>query len=152
FDVFVTNDTNVGPYVSGLDVEYSQVLAAGSASHSQINVPFQLSGRVILDTLAVTHNLTPGVANDAQFQIINRGSAAATGVVVTITGISTSGTSNSGSGVTISNSGSDVRVTNFGARTFHVGTIPPNSNVPLTASLFPGNNAGSSTTTVSLQI
>ena len=152
FDINVTNRTNVGAYVSSLDVQYSQVLSTGSDFHNKIDIPFQLTGRVILDTLTITHNLTPGVANNVQFQIINRGSAPATGVVVSITGISTSGASNSGSGVTVSTSGSDVRVTNFGARTFNVGTVPSNSNTSLTASLFPGNNAGSSTTTVSLQI
>ncbi|MEO9319596.1 MAG: hypothetical protein ABI361_02875 [Nitrososphaera sp.] len=152
FDVNVTNKTSVGAYVGSLDVQYSQVLSVGSDFHNQIDVPFQLSGRVILDTAALTHNLTPGVANDVNFQIINRGSAPATGVVVSITGISTSGTSSSGGSSVNINGGNDVRVTNFGARTFSVGTIAPRSNTTLTASLFPSNTAGSSTTSVTLQV
>jgi hypothetical protein len=151
FDLNVSNNTHVGAYNADLNVEYQRLLEAGSPRNNQMTVPFRLTGKVILDPVAVTHNLVPGVSNNVDIAIRNTGSAPATGIIVSIIGI----TINGGSTSTIdSSAGGTIRpqITNFGTNTFTVGTITARSNTTLTTTLFPNISAGGNTAGIQLQI
>ena len=151
FDLDVSNSTHVGTYNTALKVEYQRLYETGSPRSNEDTIPFRLTGKVILDPVAVTHNLVPGVSNNVDIAIRNTGSAPATGVIVSITGISING----GSTSTIeSSSGATIRpqITNFGTNTFTLGTIPARSNATLTTTLFPNISAGGNTAGIQLQI
>lgn len=151
FDLDVSNNTHVGTYNADLNVEYQRLLEIGSPRNNQMAIPFRLTGKVILDPVAVTHNLVPGVSNNVDIAIRNTGSAPATGVIMSITGI----TINGGSASTIdSSSGGTIRpqITNFGTNTFTVGTIPARANATLATTLFPNISAGGNTAGIQLQI
>ena len=47
-----------------------------------INVPFRLTGKVILDAVSENSQLTPSTPNHLKILIQNKGSASAAGVVV----------------------------------------------------------------------
>jgi hypothetical protein len=151
FDLDVSDSTRVGTYNTALKVEYQRLYETGSPRTSEDTIPFRLTGKVILDPVAVTHNLVPGVSNNVDIAIRNTGSAPATGVIVSMTGISING----GSTSTIeSSSGSTIRpqITNFGTNTFTIGTIPARSNATFTTALFPNISAGGNTAGIQLQI
>jgi hypothetical protein len=151
FDLDVSDNTHVGTYYTDLNVAYQRLYETGSPRNNETPIAFRLTGKVILDPVAVTHNLVPGVSNNVNIAIRNTGSSPATGVIVSITGISING----GSSNTIeSSSGSTIRpqITNFGTNTFTIGTIPPKSNSTLTTVLFPNISAGGNTAGIQLQI
>lgn len=151
FDLDVSNSVHVGTYSTDLNVAYQRLFETGSPRNNPVTIPLRLTGRVILDPVAVTHNLVPGVSNNVDIAIRNTGSAPATGVIVSMTGISING----GSASTIeSSSGATIRpqITNFGTNTFTLGTIPAGSNATLTTTLFPNISAGGNTAGIQLQI
>jgi hypothetical protein len=153
FDLDVSDKTHVGTYGTSLDVEFSNVLEIGAPRHATLSVTLRLTGKVVLDPVAVTRNLVPGVSNDVDIAIRNTGSAPATGVIVTLSGI----TINSGAGAgpsTDSNGSIALRpqITSFGTNTFTVGTIAANSTAMLTTSLFPNIAAGGNTAGIQLQV
>ena len=149
FDINVSDKATVGSFTSKLKVEFSRILEVGSFRNEELDVPFRLTGKVILDPVVVTRNLVPGVSNNVDIAIRNSGSAPATGAIVSITGI------NINSGSTNSNedaSGLRPQITSFGTNTFTIGTVPPNSNTTFTTSLFPNIAAGGNTAGIQLQI
>lgn len=151
FDLDVSNSVHVGTYSTDLNVAYQRLFETGSPRNNPVTIPLRLTGKVILDPVAVTHNLVPGVSNNVDIAIRNTGSAPATGVIVSMTGISING----GSASTIeSSSGATIRpqITNFGTNTFTLGTIPAGSNATLTTTLFPNISAGGNTAGIQLQI
>lgn len=151
FDLGVSNNTHVGTYNADLDVTYQRLFETGSPRNNDASIAFRLAGKVILDPIAVTHNLVPGVSNKVNIAIRNTGSAPATCVIMSITGINING----GSSSTIeSSTGATIRpqITNFGTNTFTVGTIQPQSNATLTTTLFPNISAGGNTAGIQLQI
>jgi hypothetical protein len=151
FDLDVSNNTKVGTYDTNLNVAYQRLFETGSPRNNPVTIPLRLTGKVILDPVAVTHNLVPGVSNNVDIAIRNTGSAPATGVIVSMTGISING----GSASTIeSSSGATIRpqITNFGTNTFTLGTIPARSNATFTTTLFPNISAGGNTAGIQLQI
>lgn len=160
FDLNVSNNTRVGPYNANLDVEYNRIVEQGSPRHNGIIVPFMLTGKVVLSAIAQTHNLVPGITNNVNFQIRNSGTAAATGVVVSIAGISSTSSRSSNSNVDTSTgattpitlSGSDGQIINFGTTTYNVGTIGPGSSVSLSSNIFPSDSAGGATASMQLVI
>lgn len=161
FDLNVSNNTRVGPYNANLDVEYNRIVEQGSSRHNNISVPFMLTGKVTLDAVALTHNLVPGITNNVNFEIRNSGTAAATGVVVSISGISaannvpssrSSSTDSTAGTTTTSLSSSDGQIINFGTSRYNVGTIAPGSNVRLSSSVFPSDSAGATTAKMQLAI
>lgn len=151
FDLDVSNNTKVGTYDTNLNVAYQRLFETGSPRNNPVTIPLRLTGKVILDPVAVTHNLVPGVSNNVDIAIRNTGSAPATGVIVSMTGISING----GSASTIeSSSGATIRpqITNFGTNTFTLGTIPARSNATFITTLFPNISAGGNTAGIQLQI
>jgi len=156
FDVNVSDKARVGQYIANLNIEYSRVLELGTLRNNSVDVPVLLTGKVILDSVTLTHNLVPGVTNNVDLEIRNSGSAPATGVVITIMGINTnngnSNSANSDNSSTSSSFSSQGQIINTGSRTFSIGTIKPNSNANITASIFPNNSAGGSTANIQLDI
>jgi hypothetical protein len=154
FDLNVSDKTHVGTYGTSLNVEFSNVLELGSPRHATLSVPLRLTGKVILDPVAVTRNLVPGVSNDVDIAIRNTGSAPATGVIVSLSGITINSGAGAGSSSTDSNGSIALRpqITSFGTNTFTVGTIAANSTATLTTSLFPNIAAGGNTAGIQLQV
>lgn len=87
FTFEVLNDTKVGPYYSSMKIKYSKVLETGQIV-SNINVPFRVPGKVILDVILQKQNLITNYPNDLPILLYNKGSADANGVIVTITNVS----------------------------------------------------------------
>ena len=87
FTFGVLNNTKVGPYYGSMKITYSKVLETGQIV-SNINVPFRLSGKVILDVILQKQNLITNTPNYLPILLYNKGSADANGVIVTITNIS----------------------------------------------------------------
>src|SRR5215207_2642544 len=87
FTFGVLNNTEVGPYYGSMKITYSKVLETGQIV-SNINVPFRLSGKVILDVILQKQNLITNTPNYLPILLYNKGSADANGVIVTITNIS----------------------------------------------------------------
>lgn len=145
FDISVLDSAKVGSYSVNLDVEYSNILEIGSFHHSYVIVPFRLTGKVVLEPATVTRNLVPGVTNNVEFEIRNAGSAPATGVTATITGITSSATATQ-------SQTSQAQVANLGSRTYSLETIPAGSSAKFTSSIFPTIGASGTLAGVQLEI
>ena len=87
FTVNVLKNATVGSYVSNLNLLYSKVQETGQIS-STMDIPFRVTGKVILDTTSLTQNLTTGFPNKITIAIKNKGSADASGAVASITNLS----------------------------------------------------------------
>src|SRR5215217_7408733 len=87
FTVNVLKNATVGSYVSNLNLLYSKVQETGQIS-STMDIPFRVTGKVILDTSSLTQNLTTGFPNKITIAIKNKGSADASGAVASITNLS----------------------------------------------------------------
>lgn len=144
FELDVSDNARVGSYVANLDVKYSRLTEMGGLRDAFISVPFRLTGNVILEPVTTTRTLEPGVTNDIDFEIRNLGTAAATGVTVSIIGI----TSATGDG----SASSEGQVANFGTRTYTLGTIEAGESAPFTSDIFLTNAASGSLAGVNLEI
>jgi hypothetical protein len=87
FTVDVLKNATVGSYLSNLNLLYSKVQETGQIS-SKMDMPFRVTGKVILDTTSLTQNLTTGFPNKIAIAIKNKGSADASGAVASITNLS----------------------------------------------------------------
>ncbi|HYZ50050.1 MAG TPA: hypothetical protein VE593_04120, partial [Nitrososphaeraceae archaeon] len=105
FPVTVQQNTKVGTeYHGSLKLRYFKLTEQSDkeSRSTTLTVPFRLSGKVILDTISPlssssssasslvlipVQNVVPGSSNVAKIAIRNDGSATATGVAVTVTGI-----------------------------------------------------------------
>lgn len=87
FTVSVLKNATVGSYISNLNLLYSKVQETGQIS-STMDIPFRVTGKVILDTASLTQNLTTGFPNKITIAIKNKGSADASGAVASITNLS----------------------------------------------------------------
>ena len=67
-------------------MSYSKVLDVGQIS-SVVNVPFRLTGKVILDAIPTNQNLIAGSSNELRILIKNEGTADANGATITITDV-----------------------------------------------------------------
>lgn len=154
YDVLITEEAKVGSYVSSTILDYSTPDHARSCKSSLLDVPFILPGKVILDLTTENKPLTPKVANTVEFFISNKGSADATGAVLSILNIGDSaGSGGAGSsGQTLITETSDTELVNLGDNTFNIGTIPANSTLTISTELFPEATAGSTVQNISLEI
>ena len=96
FDMNVLKQTKVGGYNTSLILKYTKINQIGQLV-STIDVPFRLTGKVILDVVSEKNQLIPSTFNPLKIFIQNKGSTSAAGVIATITSIT------SGSGITSSN-------------------------------------------------
>jgi hypothetical protein len=180
FDMDVLSQAKVGGYSTSLHLKYSKINQLGQLI-TTINVPFRLTGRVILDTVSETKELVPGNPNQLKVNIENKGNANATAVVVTITGITgnsvssgagatssinenTAGSSNATSTIaqqpssssTVSSSSSapsqSIPTVNLASQTFNVGNIPANGSVQITPTVYPISSAGETAQNLILEI
>jgi hypothetical protein len=119
FDMDVLNQAKVGGHSTLLNIKYSKIVQMGQLM-TTITVPFRLTGRVTLDTVSENKELIPGSPNQLKVNIQNKGTANATAVVVTITGVtgnSVNGGSGSGSSGVASTSNTVATTTNSNATT-----------------------------------
>lgn len=127
FEVDVLPTARVQGYNALLTVSYSKVLEVGQLRSADLMVPFRLPGKVVLDAVAVDRELVPGSANPVTIAITNKGSASATGVVVTVS--PPAGANGSTPAVSV------------GQNTFELGSIPANSTVEIHPTIFTGEIA-----------
>jgi hypothetical protein len=132
----VLKQTKVGGYNTSLILRYTKINQIGQLE-STIDVPFRLTGKVILDVFSEKNQLIPSTFNPLKIFIQNKGSTSAAGVVATITGITsgssiTSGNSQSTISNTVSNAaGSNNNTANSNNNTNTIGnsqTIPSNTD------------------------
>jgi hypothetical protein len=173
FDMNVLDQAKVGGYSTLLNLKYSKINQMGQLITS-INIPFRLTGRVVLDTTSENKELIPGSPNQLKVNIHNKGNANATAVVVTITGV-TGNSVNSGAGVTSGNGNSvansnatssmgqqqqqpssssslSIPTVNLASQTFNIGDIPANSTVQLSPTIYPISSAGETAQNLNLQV
>jgi hypothetical protein len=140
FQVNVLDNALIQNYNSSLKVEYSRTLEAGMPRTADINVPFKLTGKVILDASS-EGGVTPGTSGKIMIKIANTGSAPATGVIVTVPG---------SSGVNPTTQ--QASLVAVGKKSFEIGTINPGNFSTITPVLYASNSAGETLQTVQLQI
>ena len=93
FTIEILDNAKVGAYTGSLKLVYSKVLEVGQIS-SSTQIPFRVTGKVILDAVSNTQNLVAGSPNRLTILINNVGSADANGVVAIVTDV-TDGTTTS---------------------------------------------------------
>jgi hypothetical protein len=86
FPIVILDEARVGAYSGTLKLVYSKVLEVGEIS-SSIEVPFRVTGKIILDAVSSTQNLVAGAPNRLTILINNEGSADAYGIIATVTGV-----------------------------------------------------------------
>jgi hypothetical protein len=138
FEVDVLRGARVQGYTTPLTVAYSKVLEVGQFRTVELTVPYRVTGKVILDAMAVDREIVPGSANQVRISIANKGTAGATAVVVTIS--PSGGANGSTSAVSI------------GQNTFELGSIPANSSAEIRPTIYASNLAGEVPQAVNVQI
>ena len=99
FDMSVLKQAKVGGYSASLNIKYTKILEVGELM-ARITIPFRLTGKVVLNTVSKNTELIPGMPNYIKMALQNIGTANATGVVVTVIGVTGSNIINSVSGST----------------------------------------------------
>ncbi|HVX01784.1 MAG TPA: hypothetical protein VHA09_01380 [Nitrososphaera sp.] len=140
FQVNVSNSTSVQDYTAGLKVEYSKTLETGLPRTADINVPFKVTGRVILDASS-EGGVAPGSSGKVTIKITNIGSAPAAGVVVTVPG---------SSGVNPTTQ--QASLVAVGKKSFEIGTVAPGGSITIEPVLYAGNSASETLQTIPLDI
>ncbi|WP_458746076.1 COG1361 S-layer family protein [Candidatus Nitrosocosmicus sp. T] len=177
FSVDVLRNATVGPYVSNLEIVYSKVQEVGQVS-TTLEIPFRITGKVILDATSLTQNLTTGTLNNAIIAIKNKGSADANGVIATITNLNgntvtnlgdsstnqqnnnignnednaTSSTAQTGSQELNEINQTDSNIATLEANTFDIGKIRANELVQIRPLLYADYNAGGTIQSMNLEI
>ena len=167
FDMSVLKQAKVGGYSTSLNIKYTKILEVGELM-TRITVPFRLTGKVVLNTVAKNTELIPGMPNDIRIDLQNIGTANATGVVVTVVGVTGSTVTNSATATTSANSNlsvtgastgqqqpssfSSIPAANLGSETFNVGTIPANGTVEINPIVYPTASAGETAQNLNVQI
>jgi hypothetical protein len=160
FDMNVLNNANVGSYTALLDLLYSKVLETGQIAVKNIEIPFRVTGKVVLDVTSENHHLNPGSSNAVKITIKNKGSANASGVIVSVngaTGTSNSISSNNSSSITANGGGGGVgtesiSLANVGNSTFNIGIIPTNGTAEINPLVYPSNSAAETVQNLPLHI
>src|SRR5215218_10750313 len=156
FEMSVLKNANVGPYIASLDLVYSKVLETGQITVKNIAIPFRVTGKVVLDVVPEKYHLIPGSSNRVNITIKNKGTANASGVIVSVN--EAAGTSNS---LLSSNSSStanggegteSIPLINIGNNTFDIGTIPANRTAEINPLVYPSNSASETVQNIDLQI
>jgi hypothetical protein len=122
FEINVLESARVQDYTAPLTVQYNKVLEVGSYRTADLLAQFRVTGKTILDAEA-TNELAPGSANEVPISISNKGTAAATGAMVTVS----TDAGNSSTGAVV-----------IGQRIFDLGTIPVNGSVDIRPTIYVG--------------
>jgi hypothetical protein len=157
FDVNVLNNAQVGTFGTNMVVNYKIGVGAASlniqsCTSAVLEVPFVLPGKVVLDVSTVTNNIQPAQADPISINILNKGSAPATGVVATITNLGQKGNSGSSATGSITLSSTTTNLVNLGANQFNLGNIPANGSAQINTTVFPATSAAGQTQDVSISI
>ena len=153
FNVDILNTAKTGTYSAGLVVNYNLGNQLATCSSALLDVPVVLPGKVILDAVSDTYNISPQKVDPITITIFNRGSADATGVVATIANLgNTKGGSSSGSGGSLVLQSSTTQLVNLGSNMFNIGTIPANGSAQISTSIYPSSSASGTTQDVQLQL
>ena len=160
FDINVLKNAEVGWYTASLDLIYSKVLETGQITVKNISIPFRVTGKVVLDVLSENPHLIPGSSNAVKIAIQNKGTANASGVVVSLNGASSASSSLSSSNSSSSVNGASgddgitgsISLVNIGNSTFDVGIIPTNGTAEINSLLYPSNSAAETVQNLALQI
>jgi hypothetical protein len=140
FQVDVNERTSVKEYLASLKVDYSRIVEVGQYRNAEMNVPFKLTGKVILDA-STDDRLIPGESNTITMTITNRGSAPATGVVVTVAG-----------STGVNGDTTNASAVSTGAKTFELGVILPGQSASIQPVIYVSNSASETLQTISLDI
>ena len=156
FDMNVLKNAKVGPYIASLDLVYSKVLETGQITVKDIAIPFRVTGKVILDVISEKYHLIPGSSNTVNITIKNKGTANASGVIVSVNeapstsnsllGSNSSSTANGGREMEI------IPLVNIGNNTFDIGNIPANRTAQINPLVYPSNSASETVQNIDLQI
>ena len=156
FDMSVLKNAKVGPYIASLDLVYSKVLETGQITVKDIAIPFRVTGKVILDVISEKYHLIPGSSNIVNITIKNKGTANASGVVVSVTEApSTSNSLLSSNSSSTANGGREtesIPLVNIGNNTFDIGNIPANRTAQINPLVYPSNSASETVQNIDLQI
>lgn len=140
FQIDISDKAVVGQYNAPLRVEFSRTLEVGTPRTADMNVPFKVTGKSILDASS-DGGIAPGTSSKIPIVITNTGTAPATGVVVTVPG--TSG---------LNAATQAASIISLGQKTFELGVIPPGGSARIVPTLYASNSAGESLQAVSLQL
>jgi len=177
FKVKIEKTATIGSHTATLRIYYFKVpeLQPGQYSSQTFTIPFSLPGKVILDAVPKITSLNPGSSNNARIQLVNKGTADAHGVIVTVAGISgnsisgsnvassgaqTGGSGNSSNSGNITTSGqttttsptSSIPTVNIGTRTFDIGTLAANGTAEIDPIIYPSESAGGTLQNLNLQV
>ncbi|HET6799810.1 MAG TPA: hypothetical protein VFH25_04535 [Nitrososphaeraceae archaeon] len=156
FDMSVLKNAKVGPYIASLDLVYSKVLETGQITVKDIAIPFRVTGKVILDVISEKYHLIPGSSNIVNITIKNKGTANASGVVVSVTEApNTSNSLLSSNSSSTTNGGREtesIPLVNIGNNTFDIGNIPANRTAQINPLVYPSNSASETVQNIDLQI
>ena len=137
FQIDVQNSAKVGSYTGSLAIDYSRVVETGDQRHATLDVPFRVTGKIILDAKS-SDQLSPGTSSSVTITLTNIGSANASAVVATL---NPSGPSNLSS-----------TLAGIGSSTFNIGTIPVGQSVQVHPVIYASNNAADTLQIVNLQL
>lgn len=153
FDINVLDKATIGLKPIPLVVNYYRASDFTLCSSSLLTVPFMLPGKVVLDAVPITTIIPPNQPSPVSISIENKGSADATGTVISILGLGqgkTTGSSSSSSSLVLQSS--TTQLINLGANTFNIGTIPAHGQTTITTTIFPSSSSSGSTQDVQLQL
>jgi hypothetical protein len=121
-------------YEADLTVEFSRVLESGMPRSNEMAMPFELTGKVILDASS-SGGIASGTTRKVPIEIMNSGSAPATGVVVTVPATTES-----------------ASIVSLGQKTFELGIIPSGESAVIEPTFYASNAAGESLQAVNLAV
>jgi len=152
FNLKVLPTAKVGSFPTTMTSNYyEQGVINQECTSALLDVPFVLPGKVVLDASSSTAEIPPQVKSPISITIENKGSADATGVIVSILNLGSSKGASSGGGGSLTISSGTTEIVNLGPNTFNIGTIPANSKTVISTTVYPGTSASGSTQEVSLQ-
>src|SRR5918999_196321 len=156
FDMSVLKNAKVGPYIASLELVYSKILETGQITVKDIAIPFRVTGKVILDVISEKYHLIPGSSNMVNITIKNRGTANASGVIVSVSEAPITSnsllSSNSSSTVNGRRETESIPLVNIGNNTFDIGNIPANRTAEINPLVYPSNSASETVQNIDLQI
>ena len=163
FKVKVLSSATLGNHLGSLSLYYFKVpdTKIGTYRIQDIDIPFYIPGKAILDSTSNTTDLQPGINNPVKLIISNKGTAEATGVILQIsesdeTVISDSSRerviSNDTSINTLDQESASLPIINTGQSTFNIETIPVNGSAEVQINIMPSINSGESLQKINLHI
>ncbi|MGH9876408.1 MAG: COG1361 S-layer family protein [Nitrososphaerales archaeon] len=130
FPVDVKENARVGMYNATLHVEYFKSRDIG-LNFRDFQVEFLLPGKSVLDAVAVNSILLPSTRNNALIEIVNDGSASASGVIVDV------GLAEGAAAVETEAQAQQVnQIVNVGKKVFNIGVIKPYSKAVIEPILY----------------